>query len=1093
MGRRRGSSREVCEGRRPMRAAAALRMLAAPAVIALLLVFAASALAVEGGLITGTVTSAATKAPIEGVEVCPERLIGGWPSCVKTNSGGEYTLETVWGGNFRVEFKAPAGSSYIRRTYYGEKYSYTEAAVVSVPEGGTTPGIDAEIAEGGRIGGTAIGASPKVPLEGLKVCAREPEHPRDLNDPEKNSGCTTTDSSGEYTVGGLPSGAYEVEFEVPYSSQLNFFTQFYDDEASWPEANLVSVTAGKTASGIDAELPDGGELSGRLTSSSTDAPIEKANVCASGKTENGYEGGCATTNANGEYTITRLRSAEYEVTFNAPGYVSEHLGSPGVTEATGDVSVTTGKMTSGADMSLEELPRIGGRVTNFSSKAPIKGIEVCVRPVSWTSNGPCATTNTNGEYSISDLEVREYTVEFSASGLNYLTQYYDGTIFSYDATRISLMPGTDAMNIDAALEEPGQISGKVTSSSTKVPLEGIQVCAGEPPEGNRTCDTTNVQGEYTISGLPGRVYYVEFDAGLVHYLTQFYADESSRSAAQPVTVTPGNTTSGVDAELVPINGGGLTGTVVSSETERPIEGIEVCAYQAGGEGLFGECAKTESRGEYTITGLSAGQYEVAFSSPANSGLNYVTQYYNNQSSASEATTVTVTAGSIDPLVDTRLREGGRITGVAMDASSKHAVGGIEVCAFDPQSEGIGCALTDADGEYTIAGLAHGEYIVEFFSPSENQLDYVTQFYDDKASFSEATPVSVEEGGTKSGIDAELEQGGQIAGEVTGVSTGAPLRDVLVCALSQSAKAEGCSVTNTSGTYTIPVLPAGVYRVGFDGGKNYITQYYNNKLSFSEAQEVPVAAGGTATGIDAAMGSSDAIPPANTKPPLISGTPALGERLLCADGLWTGSPTPTLTDRWLRDGAPIPGATAGSYTVQGADEGHGLSCEVTARSTAGTASAISAAVAIPVGPFVPTPVTSSAGPTTTVTTTITGPEPDLTSSLPLVSIVPSTIVVSGSSVPVHFNCSGATCRGSVELTMQLLIKRHEGKRTVPHRETLILAKGSFSLAKGDNVTAVLRLTTAGKQRLAQARRHPIAASLICSVQGGKTVTKAVMAS
>ncbi|HTA13629.1 MAG TPA: hypothetical protein VK781_02075, partial [Solirubrobacteraceae bacterium] len=69
-------------------------------VVALSLAFAPSALAAEGGQITGTLTSAATKAGIEGVEVCAERLIGGWPPCAQTNASGEYTLVVVWGGNY---------------------------------------------------------------------------------------------------------------------------------------------------------------------------------------------------------------------------------------------------------------------------------------------------------------------------------------------------------------------------------------------------------------------------------------------------------------------------------------------------------------------------------------------------------------------------------------------------------------------------------------------------------------------------------------------------------------------------------------------------------------------------------------------------------------------------------------------------------------------------------------------------------------------------------------------------------------------------------------------------------------------------------
>jgi hypothetical protein len=1060
-------------------------------VVALSLAFAPSALAAEGGQITGTLTSAATKAGIEGVEVCAERLIGGWPPCAQTNASGEYTLVVVWGGNYRVAFKAPTGSSYIRRTYYGGKYSYSEAAMVSVPEGGTASGIDAELEEGGRISGTVSGASPKVGLEGLEVCAREPEHPRNLSDPEKNSGCATTNSSGEYSIAGLATGAYEVEFEVPYSSQLNFFTQFYDEKSSWPEASLVSVTAGTSISGIDAELPDGGQISGRVTSASTGAAIEKAEVCARGKSEEGYEGKCATTNANGEYTINRLKTAKFAVEFTASGYVSEHLGGEwGLTEVEHAVSVTTGSMTSGVHMALKELPRIAGTVTKASTKTPIAGIEVCVRLVSSTANSACKITDAQGEYAISGLVVGEYTVEFSPGSLNYLTQYYDGAIFSYDATRISAMPGTDATGIGAELEEPGTISGKVTSASTKAPLEGIHVCAGEPPEGNRTCDTTNAQGEYTIPGLPGRDYYVEFSAGDVNYLTQFYANKYSRAEAQPVSVLAGATTSGIDAELAPIKGAGLTGTVWSSETEKPIAGIEVCAYEASGEGLFGECAKTESRGEYTITGLTAGEYVVEFSSPSNSGLNYVTQYYNEKSSVSEAGVVFVGTGSLTPGVDARLREGGRIAGQALDASSRHAIKGIEVCAFATQSESVGCAITGAGGEYTIAGLAHGQYAVEFSSPIEGGLDYVTQFFDGKTSPSEANTVSVEEGGTQSGIDVALQQGGRIAGRVTDASSKAAIQGVLVCALTMAGKAEACTVTNPSGEYETATIPSGEYKVGFDGGKKYVIDYYGGKFSLSEAQVVPVPIGSTVSGIEAAMPPSDLIPPANTKPPVVLGSPAVNEMLLCANGLWTGSPVPSLIERWLRDGAPIPGASGSTYKVQSADEGHGLACEVTASSAAGEKRALSAAVAIPASlSTAPTPTV----PLTSTATTGAPATPSPESGTSSVTILASTIVVVGGTARVGVQCRVKTCSGSVELTARVLTKLRRGKKTVSRREAIVVAKGSLSLVgKGKSAGVVLRLTAAGKRWIAGAtKHHPSAAELVVSMAGGKMISKAVL--
>jgi hypothetical protein len=111
--------------------------------------------------------------------------------------------------------------------------------------------------------------------------------------------------------------------------------------------------------------------------------------------------------------------------------------------------------------------------------------------------------------------------------------------------------------------------------------------------------------------------------------------------------------------------------------------------------------------------------------------------------------------------------------------------------------------------------------------------------------------------------------------------------------------------------------------------------------------------------------------------------------------------------------------------------------------------------------------------------------------PLVTLMASKLVVSAASAPVRVACSEATCQGSIELTVQVVAKRHQGKSAVTHRETLVLATGSFTLAEGKNRTVILRLTAAGKKLLAHARRHPIAAKLILSVHDGKTATRSVL--
>jgi len=84
------------------------------------------------------------------------------------------------------------------------------------------------------------------------------------------------------------------------------------------------------------------------------------------------------------------------------------------------------------------------------------------------------------------------------------------------------------------------------------------------------------------------------------------------------------------------------------------------------------------------------------------------------------------------------------------------------------------------------------------------------------------------------------------------------------------------------------------------------------------------------------------PEPTTPPPEISGMAKageakVGETLECKHGAWTGTPAPTYTYQWLREGQAITSATGNLYTVQKADQGYVLACSVTATNSAGSAS------------------------------------------------------------------------------------------------------------------------------------------------------------
>jgi hypothetical protein len=56
-----------------------------------------------------------------------------------------------------------------------------------------------------------------------------------------------------------------------------------------------------------------------------------------------------------------------------------------------------------------------------------------------------------------------------------------------------------------------------------------------------------------------------------------------------------------------------------------------------------------------------------------------------------------------------------------------------------------------------------------------------------------------------------------------------------------------------------------------------------------------------------------IDPHNLTPPVIAGSGKIGEVLTATPGMWTGTPTPTITGEWMEFGHPIPGATGTTFT------------------------------------------------------------------------------------------------------------------------------------------------------------------------------------
>lgn len=153
--------------------------------------------------------------------------------------------------------------------------------------------------------------------------------------------------------------------------------------------------------------------------------------------------------------------------------------------------------------------------------------------------------------------------------------------------------------------------------------------------------------------------------------------------------------------------------------------------------------------------------------------------------------------------------------------------------------------TASNGTYSVS-LPEGSYQLDFFADG----NYLSQYYDDKSSLAGADAVKVTGGATTSGIDAELQVGGQIEGKLTD-STGAPLGDGYAYVYNGSGEFVDLAFTSESGTYDVEQLPTGAYTVEFKryavGGEQIA--YYKGQSSKAAATAVHVTAGTATSGID----------------------------------------------------------------------------------------------------------------------------------------------------------------------------------------------------------------------------------------------------
>ena len=693
----------------------------------------------------------------------------------------------------------------------------------------------------------------------------------------------SSDFFGDYKIEGLVSGDYRVEF-MPCDN-ITLLGEFYDNQQTLAAATTVPVTNGSNTPGVDAQLALGGSISGKVTNSSGD-PVGLS--CVKAYDSGGNLAASDNSDNNGDYSIVGLASGDYRIEFRSCGRdVSPEFYDDQETLATATVvAVTAGSDTSGVNAQLAPGGSISGTVTD-SNGAPLE--KICVN-----GYGPAGDrlssdrSDVDGNYTLAGFATGDYRVEFGqcASKYNVIDEFYSDKDTLAEATPVPVTAGSITPDIDVQMAKGGSISGTLVGGGSGG--SGNAYCFSKVQAYDSNGDTAgssvypDSSGAYTINRLKTGDYRVQFVRYCADVSTEpviglppvmeYYRNKGTLEEATPVSVTAGLERPDIDAVL-----GGPDGTIsgtVTNDSGSPLNDICVTVYGAGG-GSAGS-AQTDASGNYKVFGLAAGDFRVRFAGCGDSR-NLLPEFYDDKATLAEATPVPVAADSDTTGIDARLATGGSISGIVSGGATggQLFLGGPCVTAYDSSGNQAGFARADSIGQYTINKLKTGDYRLEIsdcairLDPSLNSGYCVgaavlhcvlpglpSEFYFDKPSLATATPVAVTEGEATTEINYRLGVSGAISGTVTD-SSGAPLDGICVEAYDQDGNPAGVAGRTASGNYQVNALRTGSYRLKFSDCLHpddplATTEYYNDKPTLAEAEEVSVIKGSITPDIDAQL-------------------------------------------------------------------------------------------------------------------------------------------------------------------------------------------------------------------------------------------------
>jgi hypothetical protein len=399
------------------------------------------------GRIRGRITPAAG-GPLQGYPHAESRGSSVGQGYVDTN--GDYQIDCLSAGSYAVFFE---GDSHYRDEWYSGSHSQGGAQTVTVAAGLATTGIDATLDIGGAIAGQVSGA-PGFPLTGdLEVRVLTPER-----DWVKSVHLDGTAGYG-YTVRGLDPGDYLVRFN-PTDNHLH---RWYNGAPTHETAQQVEVQDGLTTTGIDAVLPPGGAIAGRVTDESGTVPVLLVDVDLHKSTGEEVTDVNESRELSGSYRLEGIPTGDYKVYFDTfCGAYRPEWWNDAATQAAADVvHVTEGSTVGGIDARLASVPAPG----SIRGVVGIPGggredflTDIYLYDAGFTQVLQTLPYDCFGRYMIFCIPPGTYYLKFVPRSGAWRAEWYNDAATQGTAIPIVVAPGQNLSGVDIVLNEKSAVN-----------------------------------------------------------------------------------------------------------------------------------------------------------------------------------------------------------------------------------------------------------------------------------------------------------------------------------------------------------------------------------------------------------------------------------------------------------------------------------------------------------------------------------------------------------------------------------------------------------------------------------------------------------